>query len=146
MFTRREKHLIGIFIFGIIASAAVLTINLLEIYAATWFFWFGIVGVVLTVAAGIRLFLCIKENWNDLKKLKSDLQKEDKTIQQKINEIDRAIEVYDLNKIKNFTDSKMEKISTLNFEEKETILNNAGTNTNRKENDPKSEPIHTEQK
>ena len=113
IFNKPVRNLTGILIFGIIASATVLTINLLEIYAAIWFFWFGIVGVVLTIAVGIRLFLCIKENWNDLKKLKSDLKGENKTIEQKINEIDRAIEVYDLNKIKNLKKQELEIISML---------------------------------
>ena len=37
-FTRIEKQLTAIVIFGIITSAVVLTIYFLEMYAATWFF------------------------------------------------------------------------------------------------------------
>ena len=143
-FCRREKHLTAIVIFGIIASAVVLTISLLEIYAATWFFWFGIVGVVLTVAVGIRLFFCLKENWNDLRKLTSDLQKEGKTIQDKIAEIDRAIEVYDLDKIRDFKDPELEKIPTIEIYKNE-IINNGEIGTTEQNNNPKSELVNTEE-
>lgn len=84
LFHLNEKRLIGIFIFGIIASATVLTTYFMGIYAATWFFWFGIVCVVLTVAVGILLGYCLRKNYNEIKA------------------INRAIEVYDFDKIKNF--------------------------------------------
>ena len=60
--------------------ATVLAIYFMEIYVTTCFFllWLGIVGVVLTVAVGISLFFCLKENWNNLKKLESDLLKYEK--------------------------------------------------------------------
>ena len=140
-----EWVLTAILVFGIIASATVLTIYFMGIYAATWLFWFGIVGVALTVFVGFRLFFCLKANWNDLKELKLELKQENKTVEDKIAKIDHAMEVYDLNKIKNFKAPEMKKISTLDLDGKETILNNGGTNTNRKENDPKSEQINIEQ-
>ncbi len=143
LFGTREKQLTGVVIFGIIASAVVLTIYFLEMYAATWFFWFGIVGVVLTVAVGIRLFFCLKENWNDLRKLTSDLQKEGKTIQNKIAEIDRAIEVYDLDKIRDFKDPELEKIPTIEIY-KNKIINNGEIGTTEQNNNPKSELVNTE--
>ena len=118
IFNKKVRNLTAIFIFGIIASATVLTINLLEIYAALWFFWFGIVGAILTVAVGIRLFFCLKENWNDLKKLESNLQKGNTTIQQKITDINRAIEVFDLEKIRHFEEPEPEKISMFDLDEK----------------------------
>ena len=93
VFDECEINLTGIFIFGIIASATVLTINLLEIYAAMWFFWFGIVGVALTILAGICLFSCLKENYN------------------KIKLIDRAIKVYDLDNIKKIKKLESKEVS-----------------------------------
>ena len=142
IFNRQVRNLTGIFIFGIIASTTVLTINLLEIYAATWFFWFGIVGVVLTVAVGIRLFFCLKENWNYLQKLTNDLQQEGKTVQNKINEIDRAIDVYDLDKIRNFKEPKTEKISTISMNENNKIEE---INTDDPSNAIKLKPINMEE-
>lgn len=138
LFGTREKQLTGVVIFGIIASAVVLTISLLEIYAATWFFWFGIVGIVLTVAVGIRLFLCIKANCNYLQELENDLQKEGKTIEQKIAEIDRAIEVYDLDKIRDFKDPELEKIPTIEIY-KNKIINNDEINSTEQNDVPESE-------
>ena len=143
-FTRREKQLTGVVIFGIIASAVVLTISLLEIYVATWFFWFGIVGVVLTVAVGIRLFFCLKENWNDLRKLESDLLKnEKKTIKQKINKIDRAIDVYNLDKIRHFKELEPKKIVVFDLNENE-IINNGEIGTTEQNNNPQSKLVNTE--
>ena len=129
VFDECEINLTGIFIFGIIASAAVLTINLLEIYAATCFFYFGIVGVALTVAVGILLFSCLKENYNEIKL------------------IDRAIEVYDLKKIKNFKESETKKILTLDVDKDKTILSNISNNRINKDgkgNKPKSYQISKE--
>ena len=104
-FYRREWTLTGIIVFGIIASAAVLTVNLLEIYAATCFFWFGIIGVILTVAVGVYLGLCIKENYNEIKP------------------INRAIEVFNLDKIKEFEKPKPKKILTIDLDnEKNKII------------------------
>ena len=102
IFNKKVRNLTAIIIFGIIASATVLTINLLEIYAATWFFWFGIVGVVIAVAIGILLFFCLKENYNEIKL------------------IDHAVEVYDLNEERNFSDPKTKE-----------VLNKIEINTNR---------------
>ena len=148
IFDRQVRNLTVIVILGIIASATVLIINLLEIYAALWFFWFGIVGVILTFAVGINLFLCLKENWNDLKKLESDLLQNEngKTVAQKIDEIDRAIDVYDLEKIRNFKEPELKKIVMLdlNKKEKKRILNNGEINTSGQNGALKLEPIATE--
>ena len=108
-------------------------------------FWFGIVGVVLTVAVGIRLFFCLKENWNDLEELASDLQKEGKTIRNKIDEIDRAIDVYDLDKIKHFKEPELKKISTFEANKNKIILNNNEINTTEQDNNSiQLESINTE--
>ena len=149
IFNRQIRNLTVIVILGIIASATVLTINLLEIYAALWFFWFGIVGVILTVAVGINLFLCLKENWNDLKKLESDLLKNEsgKTVAQKIDEIDRAIDVYDLDKIRNPKDPETKKILMLENDKNENKIINGqtkGTNTDDLNNNLKLNLINTE--
>ena len=144
LFGTREKQLTGVVIFEIIASAVVLTISLLEIYVATWFFWFGIVGIVLTVAVGIRLFLCIKANCNYLQELENDLQKEGKTIQDKIAEIDRAIDVYDLNKIRDFKEPELKKISTIETDRNE-IINNDEINSTEQNDAPESEQDNSEE-
>ena len=144
LFGTREKQLTGVVIFGIIASAVVLTISLLEIYVATWFFWFGIVGIVLTVAVGIRLFLCIKANCNYLQELENDLQKEGKTIQDKIAEIDRAIDVYDLNKIRDFKEPELKKISTIETD-RNKIINNDEINSTEQNDAPESEQDNSEE-
>ncbi len=126
-FYEREWILTAIVIFGIIASAAVLTIYLLEIYAATWFFWFGMVGVVLTILVGIRWFFCLKENYNEFKS------------------IDRAIDVYDLNKIRDFKEPEPEKISTFEANKNKIILNNNEINTNEQNDIPGSEKDNSEE-
>ncbi len=126
-FTRREKQLTAIFIFGIIASATVLTICSLEIYAATWFFWFGIVGIILAVAVGVYLGLCIRENYNEIKP------------------INRAIEVFDLDKIRNFQEPELEQISTFDVNKNKIILNDNEINTTKQNNNNlQLEPINTE--
>lgn len=129
LFHPNEKRLIGIFIFGIIASATVLTIYFLEIYVATWLFWFGIVGVALTILIGAYLGLCIRKNYS------------------KIKPINRALKVYDLNEVKNFKESESEKILVLGLDKKEntTMSNSSEINTNEKKNNPESELISTEE-
>ena len=118
IFDRQVRNLTVIVILGIIASATVLIIN---------------------------LFLCLKENWNDLKKLESDLLQNEngKTVAQKIDEIDRAIDVYDLEKIRNFKEPELKKIVMLdlNKEEKKRILNNSEINTNKQNDNLKLNPI-----
>ncbi len=126
-FYEREWVLTAILVFGSIASAIVLTIYFMEIYVATWFFWFGIVEVILTVAVGICLFLCLKENYNEIKS------------------IDRAIDVYDLEKIKSFKEPEPEKISTFEANKNKIILNNNEINAmEQNNNDIKLGPIDTE--
>ena len=95
IFGRQIRNLTVIFIFGIVASAAVLTMYFLEIYASTWFFWFGIVGVVLTVAVGIRLGYCLWKNYNEIKFINQAIE-----------------EVYNLDKIRNFEEPEPKKIVT----------------------------------
>ena len=127
-FYQREWVLTGIFIFGIIASAVVLTIYFLEMYAATWFFWFGIVGVVLTVAVGIRLGYFLLKNYNRFKS------------------IDRAIDVYDLNKIRDFKEPEPEKISTIETKKNKIISSDNEINTTEQDNNSiQLEPIDTEE-
>ena len=128
-FGGREIRLTAIVIFEIIASTAVLTINLLEIYAAIWFFWFGMLGIILTVAVGIRLGYFLLKNYNEFKS------------------IDRAIEVYDLDKIKSFKEPEPEKISTFEANKNKIILNNNEINTTEQDNNSiQLEPINTEKK
>ena len=134
-FYQREWVLTGIFIFGIIASAVVLILSLFNIVNLMWLFY---IGIVLTVAVGIRLFFCLRKNLNNLRKLEIDLQKEGKTIQDKIAEIDRAIYVYDLNKIRDFKDPELEKIPTIEIY-KNKIINNNEINSMEQNDAPESE-------
>ena len=110
IFNRPVRNLIWISIFGVIASATVLTIYFMGIYVATWFFWFGILGVVLTVLVGIRLGYFLFTNYNKVK-----------TINRAIN---RAIEVFDLDKIKDLEKPEAKKISMLEMGTDKTILSN----------------------
>ena len=135
LFGTREKQLTAIVIFGIIASAVVLILSLFNIVNLMWLFY---IGIVLTVAVGIRLFLCIKANCNYLQELENDLQKEGKTIQDKIAEIDRAIDVYDLNKIRDFKEPELKKISTIETD-KNRIINNDEINSTEQNDIPGSE-------
>ena len=135
LFGTREKQLTAIVIFGIIASAVVLILSLFNIVNLMWLFY---IGIVLTVAVGIRLFLCIKANCNYLQELENDLQKEGKTIQDKIAEIDRAIDVYDLDKIKHFKEPELKKISTIETD-KNRIINNDEINSTEQNDIPGSE-------
>ena len=120
-FYEREWVLTGIFIFGIIASATVLTIYFMEIYAAIWFFWFGMLGIVLTVAVGIRLGYFLLKNYNEIKS------------------IDCAIDVYDLDKIRNFEKPEPKKISTFEANKNKIILNNDEINSTEQNDAPESE-------
>ena len=128
-FYEREWVLTAILVFGIIASAIVLTIYFMGIYAATWFFWFGIVGVALTILVGVYLGLCIRENYNEIKP------------------INRALKVYDLDKIRNFKESEPKKISMLANDKNENKIINGqtkGTNTDNPNNNLKLNLINTE--
>ena len=106
--------------------------------------WLFYIGIVLTVAVGIRLFFCLKENWNGLRKLESDLLKnEKKTIKQKIDKIDRVIDVYNLDKIRHFKELEPKKIVVFDLNENE-IINNGEIGTIEQNDNPKSELVNTE--
>ena len=116
-FYEREWVLTGIFIFGIIVLAVVLIIDL------PWLFW---IGVVLTVAVGICLSCCLLKNYNEIKA------------------INRAIKVYDddLDKTKSLKELKPEKISTLGFDEKKTILDEEENKQNNSSGSEQTKLIH----
>ena len=141
IFNKQVRNLTYILIVGIIASAVVLILSLFNIVNLMWLFY---IGIVLTVAVGIRLFFCLKENWNDLRKLESDLLKnEKKTIKQKINKIDRAIDVYNLDKIRHFKELEPKKIVVFDLNENE-IINNGEIGTTEQNNNPQSKLVNTE--
>ena len=135
IFNKQVRNLTYILIVGIIALAVVLILSLFNIVNLMWLFY---IGIVLTVAVGIRLFFCLRKNLNNLRKLEIDLQKEGKTIQDKIAEIDCAIDVYDLNKIRDFKDPELEKIPTIEIY-KNKIINNNEINSMEQNDAPESE-------
>ena len=119
LFGTREKQLTGVVIFEIIASAVVLILSLFNIVNLMWLFY---IGIVLTVAVGIRLSYFLLKNYNRFKS------------------IDRAIDVYDLDKIRDFKEPELKKNLTLdlNKEKNTTILSNNKVNINKQNDSPKS--------